>query len=59
MTAKHIDRIHPAVIFGYFIAAIAQGKSVEYALDIAAKASSITVSRPGASSSIPALNEVV
>ena len=44
---------------GYFIAAIAQGRSVEYALDIAAKASSITVSRPGASSSIPALNEVV
>ena len=44
---------------GYFIAAIARGESAQYALDIAAKASSITVSRPGASVSIPKLEEVI
>lgn len=43
---------------GYFIAAITKGKSVAEALNIASKASSITVSRMGASESIPYIDEV-
>lgn len=43
---------------GYFIAALTCGKDVAFALDIAAKAAAITVSRQGASASIPLLNEV-
>ena len=43
---------------GYFLAALSQGKEISYALDIASKASSITVSRHGASSSIPTYAEV-
>lgn len=60
--------IHPAQVVdttaagdtftGYFLSAIASEKSVEEALEIASCASSITVSRPGAASSIPFLNEV-
>jgi len=43
---------------GYFIAEITKGNTVKDALDIASKAAAITVSRSGASSSIPTLNEV-
>ena len=43
---------------GYFIAAVIKGKEVGFALDIASKAASITVSRHGASSSIPMYAEV-
>lgn len=44
---------------GYFLNAVAEGKSISFALKIASKASSITVSREGASSSIPFANDVV
>jgi len=43
---------------GYFLHAITTGKDAEYALKIATKASSITVSRAGASVSIPTADEV-
>ncbi len=43
---------------GYFLAALTNGNDVASSLDIAAKASSIAVSRPGASSSIPMHSEV-
>ena len=43
---------------GYFLAAVTKGKDVGYALKIASKAASITVSRHGASSSIPMYAEV-
>lgn len=43
---------------GYFIASLASGKDVAASLDLAAKASSITVSRQGAATSIPLLDEV-
>ena len=43
---------------GYFIAAVIEGRSVQEALRMAAKASSIAVSRPGATPSIPAMDEV-
>ena len=38
--------------------ALARGESAEFALDIAAKASAVAVSRMGASSSIPTYAEV-
>ena len=43
---------------GFFISSIAKGVEIKKALDIATKASSITVSRMGASSSIPTMEEV-
>lgn len=43
---------------GYFLASITKGESVETALKIASKASSITVSRNGASQSIPFFSEI-
>ncbi|MBQ7499531.1 MAG: ribokinase [Clostridia bacterium] len=43
---------------GYYLASIAKGLSPEKAADIASKAASITISRPGASSSIPFADEV-
>lgn len=43
---------------GYFIAAMIEGRSVSDALRMAAKASSIAVSRPGATPSIPTVDEV-
>ncbi|HAG68710.1 MAG TPA: ribokinase [Lachnospiraceae bacterium] len=43
---------------GYFLAGITEGKPVKEALDMAAKASSITVTRPGAAPSIPLRNEL-
>ena len=42
---------------GDFIAAVIEGRSVQEALRMAAKASSIAVSRPGATASIPAMDE--
>lgn len=43
---------------GYFIAALLEGRDTAFALDIASKAASLTVSRMGASSSIPMRSEV-
>lgn len=43
---------------GFFMASLIEGKSIEEALRMAAKASSIAVSRPGAAGSIPAASEV-
>lgn len=43
---------------GYFISAVSKGKSEEFAMRDAAKAASITVSRKGASESIPYLKEI-
>ena len=43
---------------GYFLATITNGKDIAFSLDFAAKASAITVSRSGASSSIPTYIEV-
>ena len=43
---------------GYFLATVSKGKPIKTALEMASKASSITVSRNGASQSIPFLNEV-
>ena len=43
---------------GYFIAAVTAGRSIQEALRMAAKASSIAVSRPGATPSIPRADEV-
>ena len=43
---------------GYFVACIAKGESPERALEIASKASSITVTRNGAAVSIPTYDEV-
>lgn len=42
---------------GYFISAVSRGESVEYAMHIATKAASVTVSRKGASDSIPCFKE--
>ena len=42
---------------GYFLAAVSRGMEVRYALNIASKAAAITVSRHGASSSIPTYAE--
>jgi ribokinase len=44
---------------GYFIASLATEKAISEALRLASIASSLTVSRKGASSSIPALTEVL
>ncbi len=44
---------------GFFFAAIAEGVEVDEALRRASKASSISVTRPGAAASIPTLDEVL
>ena len=44
---------------GFFIASVIAGREIPEALRIASKASSIAVSRPGASSSIPRMEEVM
>ena len=44
---------------GYFVAAVAAGKSVPPALETAAKAAAIACTRPGAAASIPNLKEVL
>ena len=38
---------------GYFISAVSRGESAEYAMEIATKAASVTISKKGASDSIP------
>ncbi|MDO5409355.1 MAG: ribokinase [Lachnospiraceae bacterium] len=43
---------------GFFIAGITRGQSVKEAMELAAKAAAIAVTRPGASPSIPLLSEV-
>ena len=43
---------------GYFLAGIVKGLPIEKTLELASKASAIAVSRPGASPSIPTLDEV-
>lgn len=43
---------------GFFLASVIAGKSMQDALRLAAKASSIAVSRAGAAPSIPAMEEV-
>ena len=44
---------------GFFIAGVAAGASVEKSMEMAAKAAALTVSRPGASESIPKYEEVI
>ena len=44
---------------GYFLAAIAAGSAPKEAMDMAARAASITVSRMGAAASIPFLSEII
>lgn len=44
---------------GYFLAAVAAGKDAQAALELATAASAITVSRKGASQSIPGIAEVL
>ena len=44
---------------GYFIAGMLKGTSIEETLRLCAKASAITVSRPGAADSIPTMEETV
>ena len=43
---------------GYFLTAYTQGESIEYALELATRASAIAVSRKGASDSIPKRAEI-
>ena len=43
---------------GFFLASVLEGKEIPEALDMAARASAIAVSRAGASSSIPTVEEV-
>ena len=44
---------------GYFLAGIVKGLAIEETLEMASKASAIAVSRPGASPSIPTIDEVL
>ena len=44
---------------GYFISSVIDGMPVQEGLDMAAKASAIAVSRPGATASIPLREEVM
>lgn len=44
---------------GYFLSAVSKNKTIEDAMKIASKASSITVSRKGASASIPFVDELI
>ena len=44
---------------GYFLACVTLGKTVEEAMELASRASSIAVSRTGASASIPTMAEVL
>ncbi len=44
---------------GYFLASLAAGTDMQTAMDRASRAAAITVSRPGASSSIPYIYEVI
>lgn len=58
--AKVVDTTAAGDTFtGFFISMISAGKTIEKALEIASKASSVTVSRKGASVSIPTLKEII
>lgn len=58
----HVDTVDTTAagdtFTGYFVWAIASGRPVEEALDVAAKASALAVSRAGAVPSIPTMAEV-
>ena len=57
--AKAVDTTAAGDTFtGYFISAVSRGESAEYAMEIATKAASVTVSKKGASDSIPYYNEL-
>lgn len=57
--AKVVDTTAAGDTFtGYFLAAIAEGKTVKEALEMASKAASVTVSRMGAAASIPRKEEL-
>ena len=59
-TVKAVDTTAAGDTFtGFFFAAMAEGVCVEEALRRASKASSISVTRPGAAASIPTLPEVL
>ena len=59
VTAHTVDTTAAGDTFtGYFIHALLQGEAIQQALKTAACASAITVSRPGAGRSIPAVEEV-
>lgn len=58
--AKAVDTTAAGDTFtGYFLAAVAEGKTAAEALDTASRAASITVSRMGAAASIPFLHEII
>lgn len=60
MKVKAVDTTSAGDTFsGYFLAGRSRGMDPEQALKLATKASAITVSRPGASPSIPKLSEVL
>ncbi|MBR6548667.1 MAG: ribokinase [Clostridia bacterium] len=44
---------------GFFFAALSQGKPIPYAMELAAKAASVTISQQGAAPSIPTLDTVL
>ncbi len=66
---RYEQPVYPAVVkdttaagdtfTGYFISMVASGKDVKEAMEIAARAAAIAVSREGASSSIPVREELV
>ncbi|MBQ7669965.1 MAG: ribokinase [Clostridia bacterium] len=57
--AKAVDTTAAGDTFtGYFLASLCRGASPREAMDIASRASAITVSRMGASSSIPYIDEI-
>ena len=59
-TVRAVDTTAAGDTFtGFFFAAVAEGVAVGEALKRASKASSISVTRPGAAASIPALDEVL
>ena len=58
--AKAVDTTAAGDTFtGYFLSGEIRGLPIETSMDLAAKASAITVSRPGAGVSIPSIAEVV
>ena len=57
---KAVDTVGAGDTFsGYFFASIINGLAPKDALDLASKASAISVTRPGAAPSIPSLKEVL
>ena len=59
-TVRAVDTTAAGDTFtGFFFAAISRGEAIARALKIASRAAAISVTRPGAAASIPALNEVL